>query len=450
MGPLAALWALLVPALLGGVVASEVIPHVNECSLCFHCNVDAKPPPLLASDLVPANFQPRNVTHKQKLPICHTCRGCTVHLTLHGSSGQKKLFNTWFRDEVGASPSWLFVAPTDKTPNRKAIVKVACIPVGKHARHKFAQCHADLALKYAKIYLAIEKLAENCGLTDIIPKIWVDWVDAVIPEVGYHIRWLGLWMEMVEGISLENLVRLGNPMMHPDDLLDILHNRVNHTQTVRAALFDLLTSQNDRHAQNIFINGDGSIRLIDNERAFFENRHLAADSILLPTTKKYTINVMENAWIHKFANWGDKVPMCWANVALLFDYRCYVKDGRMGSALPPDVAQCVAKIAGSSPQAVMDEYGMPYPHMAEALYNRSRALHEHGFEYALTEGYPRNPNPWRYKFTPPCCKVKHTDTYRCAHDWSPDTAIPFGDPITGGPWKHDRKDPGTYEGGTVF
>lgn len=25
-------------------------------------------------------------------------------------------------------------------------------------------------------------------------------------------------------------VRLGNPMMHPDDLLDILHNKVNHTQ----------------------------------------------------------------------------------------------------------------------------------------------------------------------------------------------------------------------------
>lgn len=66
---------------------------------------------------------------------------------------------------MGASPSWLFVAPTDKTPNRKAIVKVACIPVGKHARNKFAQCHPDLALKYAKIYLGIEKLAEECGLT---------------------------------------------------------------------------------------------------------------------------------------------------------------------------------------------------------------------------------------------------------------------------------------------
>ncbi len=36
-------------------------------------------------------------------------------------------------------------------------------------------------------------------------------------------------------------------------------------QAVRAAIFDLLTSQNDRHAQNLFINADGSLRLIDNE-----------------------------------------------------------------------------------------------------------------------------------------------------------------------------------------
>jgi hypothetical protein len=77
-------------------------------------------------------------------------------------------------------------------------------------------------------------------------------------------------------------------------------------------------------------------------------------------------------------------------------------------------------------------------------------MHEHGFEYALTQGYPRNPNPWRYKFTPPCCKIVHTDTYRCAHNWSPDTSIPFGDPITGGRWTQARPDPGTYEGGTVF
>ncbi len=94
-------------------------------------------------------------------PSTHMRHLCLVQTSV----GQKKLFGTWFKDEQGASPSWLFVAPTDKIPNKKAIVKVACIPVGKHVRNKFAACHPELALKYAKIYLAIEKLAEDCGLT---------------------------------------------------------------------------------------------------------------------------------------------------------------------------------------------------------------------------------------------------------------------------------------------
>jgi hypothetical protein len=63
----------------------------------------------------------------------------------------------------------------------------------------------------------------------------------------------------------------------------------------------------------------------------------AVDSILLPTTKKFTINVMENAWVHKFKNWGDKEPKCWANVPLLLDYRCYVEGGKLGHNLPPEV-----------------------------------------------------------------------------------------------------------------
>lgn len=75
------------------------------------------------------------------------------------------MFTTWFRDEAGASPSWLFVAPTDKTRSRKAIVKVACIPVGKHAAQKHHTCMPEVAAKYAKIYLAIEKVVEDCGLT---------------------------------------------------------------------------------------------------------------------------------------------------------------------------------------------------------------------------------------------------------------------------------------------
>ena len=54
------------------------------------------------------------------------------------------------------------------------------------------------------------------------------------------------------------------------------------------------------------------------------------------------------------------------------------------------------------------------------------------------------------RFTPPCCKIKHTDTYRCAHEWAPDTAVPLGDPVSGGPWTRDWPDHGSYEGGTSF
>ena len=51
-----------------------------------------------------------------------------------------------------------------------------------------------------------------------------------MPFLPALFRWLGLWMEQAKGISLENIVRLGNPMMHPNQLLDIFHNTVNKTQ----------------------------------------------------------------------------------------------------------------------------------------------------------------------------------------------------------------------------
>lgn len=56
-------------------------------------------------------------------------------------------------------------------------------------------------------------------------------------------------MAQAPGISLENLVRLGNPAMHPNQLLDFMSHKVNKTQVVLAAMFDLMTSQCDRHAQ---------------------------------------------------------------------------------------------------------------------------------------------------------------------------------------------------------
>ncbi len=83
-----------------------------------------------------------------------------------------------------------------------------------------------------------------------VSQVWVDKVDAVMPEHGYHIRWHGLWMEYVPGVSLESLLHRGVPRrLPPPEVLDLLQNKLNKTQVVRAAIFDLLTSQCDRHSQ---------------------------------------------------------------------------------------------------------------------------------------------------------------------------------------------------------
>jgi hypothetical protein len=58
---------------------------------------------------------------------------------------------------------------------------------------------------------------------------------------------------------------------------------------VHAAIFDLLTSQCDRHAQNIFIAEDGGIKLIDNERAFYENQQWAHTSHSLRPTLRHPL-----------------------------------------------------------------------------------------------------------------------------------------------------------------
>ncbi|GFH21239.1 uncharacterized protein HaLaN_18500 [Haematococcus lacustris] len=439
--------------LLGNVQLSrsnleDALPHVDECSVCMSCHVDTSPAPmrLRTEDLLPEHFMPTDVKEKQLKPFCEACKGCTHHLHILARSGSKYIFNRTFHDEAGASNNWLFTAATNLTASGRAIVKVACIPVGKIPVQAHPQCLAELTVKFAKIYLALEKLVEECDLTDIIPKVWVQPISAVLPEIGYHIRWHAIWMEQADGISLENLVRLGNPMMHPNDLLDIMHNRLNKTQVVKAAIFDLMTSQCDRHAQNIFIGESGHLTLIDNERALYENGWCAMDSIFLPATKKFTINVMENAWVNKFKNWGTKVPQCWANVPLLLDYRCYVPGGQLGTAWPTGVQRCLAKLAGMSAEQIMHEYGFPNLVTATALKNRTKAMHEDGFESAMLHSYPVNPSPWRYRPAPSCCKIIHTDMYRCGVPWNPDTAIPFGDPIGGLPWRRDSPDPGSLKG----
>jgi hypothetical protein len=74
-------------------------------------------------------------------------------------------------------------------------------------------------------------------------------VRGVIPGVGYPIDWQGMWFEVVPGVSLENIARMGNPPMNRTALLDLFVNRANRTQIKMGAIFDALFSQCDRNPQ---------------------------------------------------------------------------------------------------------------------------------------------------------------------------------------------------------
>ena len=78
----------------------------------------------------------------------------------------------------------------------------------------------------------------------MVPKLWVEKINAVIPGLGFNVRWHGLWMEVATGVSMENFLHKGEPSRFPPAvILDLLHNKLNKTQVIRGAIFDLLTSQ---------------------------------------------------------------------------------------------------------------------------------------------------------------------------------------------------------------
>ena len=63
----------------------------------------------------------------------------------------------------------------------------------------------------------------------------------------------------------------GSPPMKPEMMLDLFENLNGH-EVKMAAIFDVMTSQCDRHQQNIFITKDKQMRIIDNDQVGGWNR----------------------------------------------------------------------------------------------------------------------------------------------------------------------------------
>lgn len=152
-------------------------------------------------------------------------------------------------------------------------------------------CSPPRVYSQVKLLLAQQKVIHQCGFNDFIPAVWVEPVHGVIPGHGFRIDWLGMWADIADGLSVQNIQEAGNPKSSPEFVLDLFTNRINHTAIKLAAIFDVMTSQCDRHQQNIFMNEHGKVWAIDNDQVSGTAwRTCAFDSLLLPTTQKFAIN----------------------------------------------------------------------------------------------------------------------------------------------------------------
>ncbi|GFR52103.1 hypothetical protein Agub_g14616, partial [Astrephomene gubernaculifera] len=392
---------------------------------------------------------------KSHLPNCTLCRGCDHTLEMMASGSI--LLGSYYAHEPGGSPSWLFRVRTDRTASGWAVVKVWCIPVLKPKQRGLGMCDPKKVYAQVKLLLAQQKLTAECGMNEIVPKVWVEPLNGVMPGSGFHVKWLGLWADIADGVSVQNIQEAGKPPLQPELLVELLSKRINHHELVQGAIFDLLFSQCDRHQQNIFLTETGKFWLIDNDQVYATAwRRCGIDSLLVPTTQKFMINHLGFFYVLKYPQKNPpRGPAKFLSPLLLMDYRCHAEGGSIGKKFTPELTECLSHISSMSSPDIQEQYGYPVLRMADAVRNRSRDLLAHGYEWTLLYGQPTNQAMHRYKIAPKCCDMhfnRSVSNYVCdTPGWRQMTEIPYGNAWHGGVW-HGTKglDTGSYVGGTSF
>jgi hypothetical protein len=42
-------------------------------------------------------------------------------------------------------------------------------------------------------------------MNEIVPKVWMEPLNGVMPGSGFHVKWLGLWADIADGVSVQNI-----------------------------------------------------------------------------------------------------------------------------------------------------------------------------------------------------------------------------------------------------
>ena len=333
---------------------------------------------------------------------CGKCTGCSTVLRPLRPATRFGPFQ--YTNEPGAMAASVFEADSARASGGAGVVKTRCFAKryadgsayakgtcgeeGDETKTDFAaQEEQDLARS-----LAVSKLAERCGLADVSVRQWRERVRTAHPLSGEKFEGDVLFMDRAPGVSLEKLTRsppdkptVSGATVDPPAHLRLVRDALaaaDSRKIVRAALFDFLFGQCDRHAQNVFWTVEGDFAFIDNDQALGRGwKACVANSFLIPGSEKFTIARFGNTHVN-----GDAPPIKDANPQVVLDYRCHAGErGEIGHAFPKAFAECTAWLDENADDVnkVREAFGFPSAADAEFIANRARSLRRRGFENAL-------------------------------------------------------------------
>lgn len=394
----------------------------ETCDTCERCLLDDPPPD---SRLSPAPGADGKVH-------CNKCLGCSVILS------RMKEFQPMLGRKVkvfaGASGAAVMKGRTAERGN--VFVKMWCGLKGgykqTHLHHPIPEkCNEEnkpppmCAEKGGifgwsecnfKFLNALDKLAVDANLTAATPRSWTENIRSFIPmsagdpASGVKVETRGQFYEVAEGVSIEAFYEGGISKRTME-----LTRAIHHDDVIRAATFDLLFSESDRHGQNVFVSETGRLTILDNEGAFGP-----VNSMLIPGGQKFEVyRIGYNAVCCGNLPGPDSVN-CPGKIAsgsapeVFVDYRCHAPGRFVGTALPPGVEPFLQRIAGMDEYAIFQHYGMSHRNHATTLKQRATEMLDGGFERALIAAYSRQPpgdgktygNNFSYALQPSCCAVE--------------------------------------------
>ena len=373
---------------------------------------------------------------------CGKCTGCSTVLRPLRPATRFGPFQ--YTNEPGATAASVFEADSARASGGAGVAKTRCFAKryadgrayaqgtcgeGDETKTDFAAAEEqDLARS-----LAVSKLAERCGLADVSVRQWRERVRTAHPLSGEKFEGDVLFMDRAPGVSLERLTRSppDKPVVSGATVNPPAHRRLVHDalaaadsrKIVRAALFDFLFGQCDRHAQNAFWTVEGDFAFIDNDQALGRGwKACVANSFLIPGSEKFTIARFGNAHVN-----GDAPPIVDANPQVALDYRCHAGErGEIGHAFPKAFAECAAWLDENADDVSMvrEAFGFPSDADAEFVAKRARSLRRRGFEGALRRAQydARKADGGKgshrvFAWPEPCCALTET--------WERDTLVGY-------------------------